>query len=1617
MAKKGQCKAITQTGSRCGRGQAIGSYCAQHAEMRHERARDAVLREIEAARRELVELSTRTRLLNTPRHRSRVKNLEIVDELSEQVFKILVHDGRTMTFLPRTEPVLRPESEESDDLFLALPTNHLLLSQPEDDDEEVEANGTERPAPWHTDTKLQTELRSEILQRRLLSLFYDSRTGIEERGINTLFLAVAFLRWYERESSDRELYAPLILLPVTLVRASARSRFKLSYSDEDLFTNLSLKARLKLDFGIALPDLPDSEDLSPESYFQLVADAVSGFARWEVLPNDIVLGVYSYAKFLMWADLDSERWPQSKPLGEGPLITGILGEDGFGSGDALYPEDTHLDDILEPSMCFHVMDADSSQALAIEEVRRGRSLVIQGPPGTGKSQTITNLIATAVMEGQTVLFVSEKLAALEVVKRRMDTIGLGDMCLELHSHKARKKQVLEDLSKTLDLGRPATGGARAVASDLKSRRDRLNEYASALHTLLEPSGLTPYRVAGLLTRLGGLQPPDFRLSEASRWTGDEIRRFEGLVRELAAAAAELGIPNQAAWRGAQVAAVLPADLQRLQDTTSDLLFDLKDWQNEVGRFGTLLDCPHETWAEIDRAFNLAVILRRAPTMDRSALGTEPWRGERQDILRLLEAGARYRAAKKTIEGVLHPEAWETDLSAARRALAERGRSLLRWFASDYRAARKAVKQAFVQKPPVLNRCLDVLDAQERFRASKREIERHEGLGKQAFGDLWARTDSSWDLLASVVAWVEAADSADLPTNYLQVVARLDDVSEVLTQAEPLENQRAELMSRTQQLLRRVKLDLQQAFGVERVEELNIQQLCVRLDLWDRDPEGLHKWIAYRTCGSLTKESGLTAIETGVYDGSIDPSKAVVVFQYAYCEQLMRQAYELFPVLRSFDGRAHERLIAEFRDLDLKRIELARAQVAAIHHEQMPSGTAGVGEMGLILGEIAKKRRHLPLRQLISRAGRAIQRTKPVFMMSPMSVAKYLKPGSVDFDLLIFDEASQIEPADAMGAIARARQMVVVGDDKQLPPTPFFRRIGDEDWGEDDPEATHAGDLESILGLSVSKGMPSKMLLWHYRSQHESLIAVSNKNLYRSKLFIPPTPTDSTDLGLDFHYCSDGIYDRGRSRRNAVEAQCVAAAVMRHARSFPELSLGVGTFSISQRDAILDELELLRRESPETEVFFRPSGPEPFFVKNLESVQGDERDIIFVSVGYGRDRDGYMHMNFGPVSAEGGHRRLNVLITRARRRCEVFSSIKAADIDLDRARGFGVRLLKEFLQYAELGVLDVAAVSEREPDSPFEEEVGFALTELGFDVDYQVGMAGFFIDLAVRHPDHPGQYVLGIECDGASYHSARSARDRDRLRQGVLEARGWTIHRIWSSDWFRRPKDEVQRAVAAIVRAKVKLAAESDPEPAVAAFSNENQVIQRTPARRKPTSQVGVYCEADFVVKDSRQPHELPVSKMVRVVEQIVEIEGPIHSEEIARRVSTVCGCERSGSRIRRAAQSALRQAVRERRVRRDGDFYMPWEKRKIVPRDRSETVSLGLRKPKLLPPPEIRAALAKVIGENIGVELDDAMAQSARLLGFKRTGSQLREVIQVELRSMLYREELRVAEGRLYLGA
>ncbi|MEX1196352.1 MAG: DUF4011 domain-containing anti-phage protein Hhe [Pseudohongiellaceae bacterium] len=595
-------------------------------------------------------------------------------------------------------------------------------------------------------------------------------------------------------------------------------------------------------------------------------------------------------------------------------------------------------------------------------------------------------------------------------------------------------------------------------------------------------------------------------------------------------------------------------------------------------------------------------------------------------------------------------------------------------------------------------------------------------------------------------------------------------------------------------------------SIEAVLEHNDHAIAAR--------DQLAAWLDYVRSRDSLEQLGLQKLVRCIDNQTLPITELEDAYKAAIFDLLAREVLQERPHLARFFGPSHDVVRTQFAECDEKLSQLQRSRAAyTISRQTVPEGTQGaraseLTEKALLDRECAKQKRHIPIRQLVDRAGNALLSLKPCFMMGPMSVAQYLAPGQLSFDLVIMDEASQIKPQDALGAIARGSQLVVVGDPKQLPPTSFFDRIMEDE----DEDPTSLQESESILDAALPM-FPARRLRWHYRSQHENLIAFSNREFYDENLVLFPSPnSETTSYGIKYHRVARGCFV---NRRNMEESREIALAVKEHFLHHSDESLGIVAMSSEQRLQIESAVESLGKDDPAFQTLLEQDMDrrEPLFIKNLENVQGDERDVIMISMTYGpSEPGGKVYQRFGPINADVGWRRLNVLFTRSRRRMHIFSSMRADDILVQPGSKRGVKALKDFLAYCETGILHRSSVSTRKPpDSDFEIAVMEMLGEHGFEAVPQVGVAGFFIDLAVRDPGKPGRFLMGIECDGATYHSAKSARDRDHLRQKILERLGWRIRRIWSTDWFKQPDVVLKPLIKELNELKTIPTSEPDEE--------------------------------------------------------------------------------------------------------------------------------------------------------------------------------------------------------------
>ncbi|HST59591.1 MAG TPA: DUF4011 domain-containing protein, partial [Longimicrobium sp.] len=1278
-----------------------------------------------------------------------------------------------------------------------------------DDLEDEDGAGASAFAPYetaslaekHRDDVLQTTSLPDKLDIQLRRIDEQARETREEQGVNALFLALGMLHYTEAKESEQVFRAPLVLLPVALARTSAGAGYTLSATDDDYIVNPALAEYLKRGPGITLPELPDPasipDDYDLQQFLAAVTEAVRAHAGWQVT-TEIYLGLFAFQKFAMYKDLDAN----GAAFGGHRLVRQLVTR--TGGQLAALPDDVRdmdLDDAFPPEATAQVVDADSSQLRAIAAVDRGHDLVLEGPPGTGKSQTITNLIAQALHAGQSVLFVAEKMAALSVVHDRLVRAGLGDFCLELHSTKANKRAVVKEIARSLDasLQRPKPG--EPVAGRLPGVRTTLTDYAQAVHAPYGAAGFTPYRGFGELMALR--EAPRVKLEAGI--ANVTRAQFDDAVRgleDLARAAAETGDVRGHPWRDSARTLWSEDDL----DVAGDLVRDLRARLEQTARHAEAVQAafnlpPLRTFADVNTAVRMAAVLARSPGAPLGVLTSDAWTAPPPQALELIARGRVVSDLDRRIGHWFIQDVFQQEHTADAQFIEEKESSPVR-FLNFLSGRHRAVKRRWMgyRQPSytgsLLEQAAEMRKADE-LRRERDALTAADATGRELFGGLWQGERSDWDALDGYVRWV-------VEFRCLCVQHKLADETAALGAQPAPDVSLAETLRTSAEGAARA-LDGLRALAQwpdTFLADTPLAEIAERAAALEAGLPLAPRWAAFELVRAKAAAGLAGELLAPAFAGELAWDDLPRAFRRAFHQKWVSAAVQEREPLRQFATLSHEQRVTEFRTLDQAVLAENRDALVGRLRDAVQARLrepAAKEAMPFLQTQMARERRHAPLRRTLQQSGAAIRAIKPCFMMSPLTVAQLLDGGNPSFDLVIFDEASQLPSEDAVGAIVRGRRLIVVGDPKQLPPTNFFSVMSGQSSSAElaDDGTPLVEDSESVLEEFMGAGVPRTRLRWHYRSTHESLITFSNVSFYEADLHtFPSVETASHAAGLAFEYVADGVYE-GKGL-NMAEARRVVDGVVRHAKEHPEVSLGVGTFNLRQQLAIQDELELRRRQDPSLEPFFSRERPEPFFVKNLENIQGDERDVIFLSVTYAKARDGRLRYNFGPINGENGWRRLNVLTTRARQRMVVFSSMKGDDINPASATSRGPALLREFLLYAERGQLDGAAVTAAaDAESLFEQQVMEELIRRSVQVQPQVGAAGYRIDMAVVDPDAPGRFICGIECDGVSYHASETARDRDRLRQQVLEARGWHIHRLWSTDWFKDREGQIERLMRLI----------------------------------------------------------------------------------------------------------------------------------------------------------------------------------------------------------------------------
>ncbi len=1240
--------------------------------------------------------------------------------------------------------------------------------------------------------RIHTWLAKETLHTRLTSLYRTSRTSLEESGANPLYMTIGLLKWYESPSSQTPRYAPLILFPCELIRKNMPRGYAIRPGEEEPTVNITLLEFLKAEYDLEIPlteSLPRGDlSLGIQLVINTVKKYIREFTKWEVL-EITTLGIFSFNRFILWSDLRNriDIIRQNKLVAS--LITGRA--DTLSTVTLSPPDEKNA---LPPM----ALPYDSSQLSAILRSCDGDSFVLHGPPGTGKSQTIANMIATNLYLGKSVLFVAEKGTALSVVEKRLEALGLGPFLMSLHSEKTKKQEILEHLNRTISLPKSGKGAEwMQKKSHLETEKDKLRDVMDAIHTP-HMGGMSLYdAVVQYETFRDKKSIPCYDSNTISALTRSSYLQVCDTLTEYTLAALGCGGVGWHPLAMYHKRTATAEDKTVLHDTisryiaTSDLFCRTRD---AVGTLFGLEDCvAYDTTSKlvdlVSYLTSLSAIpygILTAPTLMSSASLVE----------KLSSVWQAYTTQKETILASFTPDILKEDAALLIRDA--KAAMLSPLLLRPARKKRERIRLAIFANTPEAITWEDVSPTWESLHAYQETKKRLLSLLEACiplFGSFIDGENTNVPYLVNL--YEQAVTIKKLALTCVDTEAQLPPL---LTRLDTLVGTGGLVEQKTlfSTLITSYKRLTEEATALANAmgnteEDIRLypdwpRTTVLSLERFRDHLSGLRDYVIYLEHRDRVWGLGLQNLTVALETNEIREQDVIPCYLKSVAEGIIDILSNRGPHLRYFNGKMLTQKISAIQEASQKYRSMCREEILRALCDRLPThgdDPVMATEITTLGRAIRTGCRGMSLRRLLDSIPTLLRRTSPCFLMSPLSCAKYLGTNTPPFDVVIFDEASQIPTCEAVSAIARAKSVVIVGDPNQLPPTGFFSSSYDE-------EVLGQAMPDNLLDDCLALGMPESHLMWHYRSRHESLIAYSNHAYYEGKLHTFPSPT-APNSHVTMVYV-EGTYDRGNTKQNRYEAEAVVSEVIRRLRADVPQTIGIVTFSSPQQNLIEDLLEERVMQDPAL-ASLHDALEAPIFVKNLETVQGDERDCILFSIGYGPDATGRVSLNLGPLNREGGWRRLNVAITRSKEEMLVFTSLHPEDIDLSRTASRGIRELRGFLEYAKTGKLSIRGDWKPVPSEPhIADIVADALRRRGWQVDTQIGHSLSRVDIGVRHPKRQEEYLMGILTD---HHMEGSITDRFETREKVLSGLGWHLLRVWSCDYHEDPKaclDTLEKAL-------------------------------------------------------------------------------------------------------------------------------------------------------------------------------------------------------------------------------
>ncbi|MCT4664991.1 MAG: DUF3320 domain-containing protein [Flavobacteriales bacterium] len=1539
--------------------------------------------------RKLLDLSLRNNLLNIRATRSVLQLLTVDIDTIEDGFA----DGKEYTLFPKPEEWIPPMDTKG--IFPALGKResiHSLLQK------EQEIN------------RIRTYQSPKELEKSILFLYRKAKVSLEENGANTLFMTIGALRWYETENSEQARFAPLLLVPVEMVRKSAKAGYIVRTREEDTMMNITLLEMLRYDFDIdihGLEELPkDESGIDVKKVFSIIRQGILDQKRWQVEEVNF-LGTFSFNKFMLWNDIHhhAQKLTQNKVVDS--LVKNQLQWKPNQEILSLDYNAKKAQELLLP------IPADASQLEAIYAATHGESFILHGPPGTGKSQTITNMIANALYQGKKVLFVAEKMAALSVVEKRLENIGLAPFCLELHSDKVKKSAVLQQLKETTEVVKKTSPEEfKTQVEKLAELKFDLQAYQQALHQK-HPIGFSLFQAfSEALSLKNVLERIPFTSDFLKNKTEKNYDEWIEIIEEIQTIGKQTGHPADHSLFG--IHKIAP-DISKTtwEQMLSSIENDAKALSEKIKILNNLFE---GNWTK-DSLDNFMIFAQNIPQISTFPNAISDCFSDHKTLDKLSELLPYGKKSQKIARELLSEFCIESGLELPADQLLSRWKiAQNKWFLPRWFAQRKITKEIkpFLTREKETDAFLEKLLL---FQQENKKIKDEKSFLAKTLDFWWEQRETNWEQISEAInqtsifkdqieSWIH---QYKIDRNFIEKITEIISNKSVLW-----EGKNAQFFEVLNELYQQYQQNLSAFTTLCSLDKNWVKQQTNWLDhlvesttLWKEDFSETRLWNQWLKIREKAINQELQLLISH-YESGVPTQDLHWVFQKSIHYLLIELIPKNHEALASFNGDLYENKIRKYQEITRYLQQLSIAELQAKLASNIPHFEEGItnsSEMGILQKAIRSRGRGISIRRLFDRIPNLLPRINPCMLMSPLSVAKYLKADEQLFDLVIFDEASQLPTCDAIGTMARGQNVVVVGDPKQMPPTSFFSS------NRYDENLNDIEDLESILDDCSALSMPSKKLRWHYRSKHESLIAFSNAHYYEYSLQTFPSPDD---LNIKVkHMPVDGFYDKGKTRQNRAEAEAIVQYILDRyaASSLPDRSIGVVTFSMTQQNLIEDLLQDALKNHPELETKIW-NNEEPLFIKNLENVQGDERDIILFSIGYAPDKNGKLSLNFGPLNREGGWRRLNVAVSRSRYEMVVFSTLKSEEINLKRTKSKGIAGIKAFLEYAEKGKFALTSNRIKKDTSGNDfllEDIAVKLENLGYKIKTNIGYSDFKIDLAVMHPQKTDTYILGIQTDGPNFFKTPSARDRNFTQPTVLQLLDWNIYRIWSTDWWLY-SDKIVTDLGILLQDLIENPEKdlNKTDPSTAFSITQKTVEEPKNAVYKATDlRVGHLSSDDFYLKKNE-------SKIVNQLEKILHQEAPICHSLLHRRLLNAYDLRLTAKMERFLHDICKKQNWITTQESEEIIYWKNFQDPALYKGFRTAESTNDLRAPEQIPLVEIEQVILHILQQQMSLPTEELIKNSAQIIGFRRLTSKVKPVFQKGLDSLLQKNQIFENDGRVF---